>query len=281
MQPYEDPQTVAEFQPSLLACELEIQPEEDTTMGAVAKAEPVRGEVIATSPSTIMEVIGRAAADPNTDVDKLERLLQMYERITDREAKAAYAAALSEMQPKLPVITERGKIVTDKVDKSKVQSRYALWEDINEAIGPVLAEHGFGLSFRTGQTTEGKITVTGILSHRAGHQEETTMVLPHDSSGSKNAVQAVGSSTSYGKRYTAMALLNITSRGEDDDGKKGGDPGTLTEEQQAEVQALMEDVGADRKRFLAFIKAESIAAIPARDFDTVMKALEAKRRARK
>jgi hypothetical protein len=45
------------------------------------------------------------------------------------------------------------------------------------------------------------------------------MILPHDSTGSKNAVQAVGSSTSYGKRYTACALLNITSRGEDDDGE--------------------------------------------------------------
>lgn len=276
MQPYEDPQTVAEFQPSLLACEIEDQSEEESPMGAVAKSKPAAvGEVITAGPASIMEVIARAAADPSADVDKMERLIQMYERITDRDAKAEYSAALAEMQPQLPVITERGKISTDK--GKTVQSTFAKWEDINEAIKPVLAAHGFGLSFRTGTTAEGKITVTGILSHRAGHQEETTMVLPHDSSGSKNAVQAVGSSTSYGKRYTATALLNITSRGEDDDGQKGGDPGGLTEEQQAEVQALMEDVGADRKRFLAYIKAESIAAIPARDFDKVMKALEAKR----
>lgn len=278
MSPYEDPQTVAEFQPSLLACELENQPEKDITMGAVAKAEPVSGEVITTNQNTIMEVISRAAADPNTDVDKLERLLQMYERISDRDAKAAYASALAEMQPKLPVITERGKIIVPGKDGKKGhETPYALWEDINEAIRPALSEHGFALSFRTGVTAENKITVTGILSHRDGHQEETTMVLPHDSSGSKNAVQAVGSSTSYGKRYTAMALLNITSRGEDDDGQKGGDPGTLTEEQQSDVQALMEDVGADRDRFLKYIGAPSIAGILAKDFDKVMKTLEAKR----
>ncbi len=274
MSPYEDPGAVADMTGAIIAADLEFH-QETTTMGALAKAEPVSGEVITTSPNTIMEVIGRAAADPNTDVDKLERLLQMYERISDRDAKAAYAAALAEMQPKLPVITERGKISTDK--GKTVQSRYALWEDINEAIGPVLAEHGFGLSFRTGQTADGKITVTGILSHRGGHQEETLIILPHDSSGNKNAVQAVGSSTSYGKRYTAMALLNITSRGEDDDGKAGGDPGGLTEDQQADVQALMEDVGADRDRFLKYIKADSIAAIPATSFDKVMKTLEAKR----
>lgn len=277
MTPYDDPAAVADMTGAIIAADLETQ-QETTTMGALAKAEPVSGEVIQTNPNTIMEVISRAAADPNTDVDKLERLLQMYERISDRDAKAAYASALAEMQPKLPVITERGKIVVPAKDgKTGHSTPYALWEDINEAIRPELAAHGFALSFRTGVTPENKITVTGILSHREGHQEETTIILPHDSSGSKNAVQAVGSSTSYGKRYTAMALLNITSRGEDDDGKKGGDPGGLTEDQQADVQALMEDVGADRDRFLKYIKADSIAAIPAASFDKVMKTLEAKR----
>jgi hypothetical protein len=49
------------------------------------------------------------------------------------------------------------------------------------------------------------------------------MTLPLDTSGSKNNVQAVGSSTSYGKRYTATLLLNIRTKGEDDDGHAGGD----------------------------------------------------------
>ena len=48
------------------------------------------------------------------------------------------------------------------------------------------------------------------------------MELPVDTTGSKNAVQAVGSSTAYGKRYVMEALLNLTSRGQDDDGKRGG-----------------------------------------------------------
>jgi hypothetical protein len=172
--------------------------------------------------AAIIQVIERAAMNPNVDIDKMERLLQMQERIMERNARSAYSTALAEMQPHLPVITERGKIVVrDKVTKEITQSTgYALWEDINEAIKPVLAEYGFALSFKTGVMPDGKITVTGILSHRQGHQEETTMALPHDSTGSKNAVQAVGSSTSYGKRYTASALLNITSRGEDDDGEK-------------------------------------------------------------
>lgn len=234
-----------------------------------------QGQVIQADAASIMEVISRAAADPSTDVDKLERLLGMYERINERNARAAYTSALATMQPLLPVISERGIISTDK--GKTIQSTYAKWEDINQAIGPFLAAHGFALSFRIGQAADGKITVTGVLSHREGHQEETTITLPHDSSGSKNAVQAVGSSTSYGKRYTAQALLNLTSRGEDDDGKKGGDPGTISEDQQSEVQALMEDVGADRGRFLAYIKCDSIASIPVNRLAEVIAKLEAKR----
>ena len=167
--------------------------------------------------SGILSVIARAASDPNVDIDKLKRLLEMQERVLARDAKAQFTAALAALQPGLPVITENGGI-TDR--NGKVQSTYALWEDINEAIKPTLAEHGFALSFRT-RRTENEITVTGVLSHLGGHSEETELLLPSDTSGSKNAVQAVGSSTSYGKRYTAMALLNITSRGADDDGKAG------------------------------------------------------------
>lgn len=181
----------------------------------------------ANSAASLMDVISRAAADPNTDVDKLERLLGMYERITAQQAKAAFTAALAVVQPELPVIDRKGRItVPAKAGVHDGHSTpYALWEDMNDAIRPILAEHGFALSFRIGMAQDGKIVVTGVLSHRAGHQEETTITLMHDSSGSKNAVQAVGSSVSYGKRYTAMALLNITSRApldRDDDGEAAG-----------------------------------------------------------
>ncbi len=200
--------------------------------------------------AAIIQVIERAAANPNVDIDKMERLLQMHERIVERNAKASYASALSAMQPHLPVITEKGKIIVrDKVTKEVIQSTgYALWEDINEAIKPILADHGFALSFKTGIAADGKITVTGVLSHRDGHQEETTMALPHDSTGSKNAVQAVGSSTSYGKRYTASALLNITSRGEDDDGNKAIEkPHDEPVAPPAKSSASLKKAGADGK----------------------------------
>jgi len=173
-------------------------------MNAVAKIDqaPVPAEG-----STLLAVISRAAADPNTDVGKMERLMAMYERIETKRSEAEFAEALSAMQDKLPAIAERGQV--------SGRYTYALWEDINAAIKPILTQFGFALSFRT-DFADG-IAVTGVLSHRAGHSISTTIKLPPDPSGNKPAVQAVASSVSYGKRYAAGALLNLTSHGEDDD----------------------------------------------------------------
>lgn len=194
---------------------------------AIATQTPVDQLPLAPAASesaAILSVIERMAMNPEMDPDRIERFIALKERMDKEAARKAFAAALAECQSEIPAIEERGQIKYGKknAEGEDTGPTYALWEDINETIRPILRQHGFALSFRTGQTPEGKIVVTGILSHREGHYEDTTMVLMHDSSGAKNAVQAMGSSISYGKRYTAAALLNITSRGEDDDGVAGG-----------------------------------------------------------
>jgi hypothetical protein len=177
-----------------------------------------------TEATAMIRVIERAAANPDIDVEKMERLLAMQERIMDRNAKAEFNEALAAMQPELPVITRNGEILNKA---GEVQSTYAKWEDINEAIRPILAKYGFALSFRTSSKETG-VLIRGILS-KGGHAEDTDMFLPADTSGNKNNVQAHGSSTSYAKRYIAIALLNITTRGEDDDGQSANSEEELKE----------------------------------------------------
>ena len=187
-------------------------------MNAVVETKNQAVTPIQPEGATLLAVISRAASDPNTDVDKMERLMSMYERIESKRAEAAFAHDLSEMQDRLPSIGERGNAAG--------RYTYALWEDINAAIKPILKAHGFALSFRTSH--ENGITVTGVLTHSSGHREETSITLPADGSGNKNAVQAVASSVSYGKRYTAGALLNLTSHGEDDDAFAAGNGYDIT-----------------------------------------------------
>ena len=190
-------------------------------MNSVAKIEPSPEQP---QGATLLAVIARAASDPACDIDKMERLMQMHERAEAKRAEAEFATDLAAMQTELPSIAERGDAAG--------RYRFALWEDINAAIKPILSRFGFALSFRTDHSDG--IAVTGVLSHRSGHSERTTIKLPADKSGNKNDVQAVASSVSYGKRYTAGLLLNLTSHGEDDDGFRAGSPPEPRESPEAE-----------------------------------------------
>lgn len=253
---------------------MNVKPKE--VQGEVVTTDQPKANVVTIAPD--MGWLQEAITNPNTDVGKLERLEAMYERMTARSARAAFDDALAAMQPQLPVVDRKGKItIREKGTEKVIQSTpYALFEDINEAIKPKLAEFGFAISFRTGLAADGKITVTGILSGH-GHREETTIVLPHDSTGSKNAVQAVGSSTSYGKRYVLSALLNITTRGEDDDGKKGGDEGPVSEEQANQLTALVMETKSNVDGFLKWAGAPSISDIPASKFADALAMLNTKK----
>jgi hypothetical protein len=242
-------------------------------MSNIARVEQKQELVPATENNAMVSMFERMASDPNVDVDKLERLMQMRERAVERQAKADFDAAMADMQPELPTIGERGKAMVD----SKVRYTYAQWEDINTAIKPVLQKHGFALTFRT--DFKNGITVTGVLSHRNGHREETSIMLPADASGGKNAVQAVASSVSYGKRYTGGALLNLTSHGEDDDAYRAAVE-TVSDAQEIQISDMLEATGSDKAKFLKWLKVEKVSDIPAKSFDSVMVTLKAKERAK-
>lgn len=160
-------------------------------------------------------VIERLAARPEVDVAKLEKIIELQERILRHEAEAEFNAAFAMMQPELPTIVERAR--TDKTS-------YAPLEDIIEPIRPVLSKHGFSISHRTEWPEPTRVKVVGILTHRGGHSRNSEFLSAADQTGSKNAIQALGSAVSYGKRYTTKDLLCIVTREEDDDGETGEPP---------------------------------------------------------
>ncbi len=164
----------------------------------------------------LASVIERLAKNPKVDVQKIEKIIEFQERIMRHQAKAAFDAAFAEMQGELPVIDERGAILVDQ----KLRSKYAKYEDIQAAIRPVLQKHGFAIRHRNENIGNGVLKIVGILSHREGHSEQDEFLCPADKSGGKADIQAIGSTRSYGMRYTTIALLNIETRGLDDDGRK-------------------------------------------------------------
>lgn len=225
---------------------------------ALAKMEPDAPVAAQPETSALISMIERAARDPSVDIDKMERLFQMHERMTASVAKMAFDAAFSKMQPDLPEIDKRGRItIKEKGTEKIIQSTpYALWDDTNKLIKPILAKHDFGLSFRIIQT-ESRLITRAVLSHAAGHREETEFSSPIDATGSKNNVQGWGSAFSYGKRYTGTAILNITTKGEDDDGKAAGEKTEATAATLDEIFKLIDDTGSERPWFLAHYSVET------------------------
>ncbi len=84
------------------------------------------------------------ALEPAMDAAKLEQLIAADERRQSRDAARAFAVDFAGMAGELPVIDERGEIRF----ADQVVGTYALWEDLNEAIRPVLQRWGFALTLR-------------------------------------------------------------------------------------------------------------------------------------
>lgn len=178
--------------------------------------------------TSIMAVISRAAADPTCDIEKMERLLAMHERMQAKTAEQAFNAAMAQMQCEIPTVFEAAVNL-------HTGNAYATLDDITRTLKPIMQRHGFAITFKV-ENIDKAIRVTGILMHSGGHREETTMQLPLDIGKGRNDVQSVGSSTTYGKRYVMSALLNITT-GEtrDDDGQSSD--GSATEDMRVQVVA--------------------------------------------
>lgn len=175
-------------------------------------------------PKTIMDVISEVANNPDADVDKLEKLLAMKERLEAAEAKKEFKAAKAAWGLVAPDIHKTKTVSYDH--KSGPGSTNYKHADLGlevKILRKSLAEFGFSFDWKTRQE-KGRLYVSCILSHSGGHEEIETMDGPEDHSGKKNDIQAIGSGAKYLRRYTLEAVTSSTPIDEDDDGRGWGDP---------------------------------------------------------
>lgn len=162
-------------------------------------------------------LVMEAAKNPEVDAAKMQTLVDLQMKMLDYSKKEEFNKSKIAAIMEMPSISKGGAI---KNGKGQVQSRYSKFEDINRVVKPILASHNLAITFDVDQGQNNMLTVTPILSHTNGHSERGgSMPLAIDQSGSKNATQGAGSSSSYGKRHTMKAMLNIIEDGEDNDGK--------------------------------------------------------------
>jgi hypothetical protein len=111
-----------------------------------------------------------------------------------------------------------------------------------------------------------------------GHSESTSLTAAPDTSGSKNSIQAVGSTITYLERYTLLALTGLAAQGQDDDGQAMEAPEYITPDQVETLKKLREEVKTSGPLFLKFMKVESVEQILVGDFKKAVNILESKRK---
>lgn len=193
-------------------------------MSALEKIQEDQNTVveIASPNDQIMSIVEKMASNPEFDVEKMERLIALQERREAAQAKQAFYAAMAAAQNAM-------KPIAQNAENKHTKSRYATLEAVNFAIQPVIAEHGFSLSFGEGETNKNDhYRIVATIRHINGHAEQEHMDVPADGAGAKgnsnkNATQAFGSSVTYARRYLTMAIFNLSITGEDDDGDKASE----------------------------------------------------------
>ncbi len=221
---------------------------------------------IVTAPSAMIEF----AISKGADLEKLEKILELQERFERNEAKKAYHVAMTEFKKNPPEILKDRKV---SFGEGKTSYHHATLANVCEKVIEGLSKHGLSHGWKTDQTQENKITVECVITHSQGHGESTKLSAEPDTSGSKNKIQAMGSTITYLERYTLLALTGLATFDMDDNGNTAGSSDYITEEQVKIIELLAEETNSDVPKWM---KVESIGKILASDFKKVEAGLRAK-----
>lgn len=228
----------------------------------------------ASEATAIIQMIERAATNPAVDIDKLERLLQMQERIVERNAEQAFNAAMTAAQ------AEMRPVSADAVNP-QTRSKYASYAQLDRALRPIYTKHGFSLSFDEADSPKPEhVRVVCYVSHTSGHSRTYHRDMPADGKGAKGGdvmtkTHAAGAAGSYGARYLLKGIFNVAIGEHDDDGNSAGGYARINQDQADTIRDLLESTGRDKARFLKWAKIERIEDLRADFYESAINAIKA------
>lgn len=111
-----------------------------------------------------------------------------------------------------------------------MRTRYVSLPDVWNAIRPVMPKHGLAL-VQMPRSDGDRIGMTTQLTHSSGEWLRATFYLAPDTHKSRNAVQAAGSTLSYLRRYSALAVLGLSESDDDaQSARTGARPATAADD---------------------------------------------------
>lgn len=189
---------------------MEKNKKQEAVIDITDQVTPHQTIIKAPTPADLLQM----AINKDADLDKLERLMEMHGKWEAKEAAKAFKMAMADFQANKPEL-KKTKKASFTTQKGHTEYFYSSLAGIQQAVDPVLSK--FGLSYRWSQKQDAdSVTITCIVSHIDGHTESNSMTAIHDASGSKNAIQAIGSTVSYLKRYTLEGAIGLSTDRDDD-----------------------------------------------------------------
>ncbi len=188
------------------------------------------------SPMAMMAELMSGGVD--IDVDKMAKLLEVQKDWEANEAKKAYHVAMAAFKENPPVI------IKDKnVSYSNTRYKHASLANVASTINSALGKHGLAAAWTTGQK-DGMVHVVCRITHILGHSESTELFAAPDATGSKNAIQSIGSTVTYLQRYTILALTGLATDEHENDGRPPAEPPKARPATESEL-GIIQDICAE------------------------------------
>lgn len=165
-------------------------------------------------------MLERYLRDPTIEPNKLEKMVELQERILRWNAETAFNTSMAEAQ------SEITRIATDKVNP-QTRSKYASYAAMDEMIRPIYSRYGLALQFNTDASEQpGHIRIVCDVT-KGGHIKRFHIDMPADGKGARGndvmtRTHATGSAVTYGRRYLLAMIFNVAVGDVDDDGNAAG-----------------------------------------------------------
>lgn len=195
------------------------------------------------------------ALSSDVGIEKLERLLELKERHEANEARKAYHKAMSMFKANPPEIEKDAN-----VSYKQTSYNHATLGNVASKINKSLSGYGLSASWKTDQI-EGSVKVTCTITHMLGFSESTSLVALPDTSGSKNSIQAIGSTTTYLQRYTILALTGLATKEQDNDGI-AEDEVLITADQVSQLTDMILALDKSVDDYCTYLKVKELSEIP-------------------
>jgi hypothetical protein len=242
---------------------------EITTRTAEAPLQLARRDAEVPSVTQMLQ----SAIDKGASPETLEKFVNLYERMEQRDAEKQFNAAFVQLQKELPVIVAKTVIPQ--------RGKYERFEDVMQAIAEPLSRNGFTVSFSM-DFREGRVIETCCLRHRGGYSQSNSFAVRTGKADTDTQADCKAATTA--KRNALLNCLNIVIRqdallGEDGDASLEGE--FISSDKAKALRERVIAAGGNEAAFLATAGAKSYEEICNGSYGVLTRMLDAKERAKK